>query len=349
MVIIKKARNTVFTATINRGRGGQNLKKIDLTGNGVGSYVRKKQNQKGNKGKNKAVMNLPTKSNNIGGRGGARAGAGRKKTALSEKVKNGNDGRKVEVLDIPDIEGVEMPKPHDFLSAEQRDGSELQASEIYTETWNWLKKIGCASKVSPQLLERYAMCSARWIQCEEMTNKLGFTVNDNEGVDEMSKVINACVKITGSSPTELQTMSEKEPTEEECEIEEMGLTISLPIQKANAENLKAILDSKSSLIKHALGVDDLAFETEEDKISFPWFSSRLDPEIIETYTRFISALCEMSVKQSRVQAKEKKLDNEKYTFRCFLLRLGFIGEKFKKDRKILLKNLVGSASYNTNS
>ena len=45
-----------------------------------------------------------------------------------------------------------MPKPHDFLSAEQRDGSELQASEIYEETWQWLKKIGCASKVSPQLL-----------------------------------------------------------------------------------------------------------------------------------------------------------------------------------------------------
>ena len=25
-----------------------------------------------------------------------------------------------------------------------------------------------------QISERYAMCSARWIQCEEMTNKLGF-------------------------------------------------------------------------------------------------------------------------------------------------------------------------------
>ena len=30
------------------------------------------------------------------------------------------------------------------------------------------------SGVSPQLLERYAMCSARWIQCEEMTNRMGF-------------------------------------------------------------------------------------------------------------------------------------------------------------------------------
>ena len=34
--------------------------------------------------------------------------------------------------------------------------------------------IGCAAKVSPQLLERYAMCSARWVQCEEITNRMGF-------------------------------------------------------------------------------------------------------------------------------------------------------------------------------
>lgn len=123
----------------------------------------------------KEERDVPTKSNNIGGRGGARPGAGRKKSAVKDKANSGNPGgRKLEVLDIPEVEGVEMPKPHDFLSAEQRDGSELQAHEIYTETWNWLNKIGCSSKVSPQLLERYAMCSARWIQCEEMTNKLGF-------------------------------------------------------------------------------------------------------------------------------------------------------------------------------
>ena len=118
---------------------------------------------------------MATKSNNIGGRGGKRPGAGRKKSAVLEKVQAGNPGgRKLEVLDIPELEGVEMPKPHDFLSAEQRDGSELQATEIYKETWEWLKKIGCSGKVSPQLLERYAMCSARWIQTEEMTSKLGF-------------------------------------------------------------------------------------------------------------------------------------------------------------------------------
>lgn len=118
---------------------------------------------------------MPTKSNNIGGRGGARPGAGRKKSALKEKAENGNPGgRKLEILDIPEFEGVEMPKPHDLLSAKQRDGSSLQAADIYKETWEWLEKIKCAGKVSPQLLERYAMSSARWIQCEEMTSKLGF-------------------------------------------------------------------------------------------------------------------------------------------------------------------------------
>ncbi len=84
---------------------------------------------------------MPTKSNNTGGRGGARPGAGRKKSAVKEKAENGNPGgRRLEVLDIPEVEGVDMPKPHEFLSAEQRDGSTLQAEEIYTETWEWLKR-----------------------------------------------------------------------------------------------------------------------------------------------------------------------------------------------------------------
>ena len=52
---------------------------------------------------------MPTKSNNTGGRGGARPGAGRKKSAVKDKAENGNPGgRKLEVLDIPEVEGVDM-------------------------------------------------------------------------------------------------------------------------------------------------------------------------------------------------------------------------------------------------
>lgn len=63
------------------------------------------------------------------------------------------------------------------------------------------------------------------------------------------------------------------------------------------------------------------------------------------YTKFISAICEMSKKQKRVTAKPKENENEKYAFRCFLLRLGFIGDEFKADRKILLSKLDGSAAF----
>ena len=87
----------------------------------------------------KGVRKCRQNPNNTGGRGGARPGAGRKKSAVKEKAENGNPGgRKLKVLDIPEVEGVDMPKPHEFLSAEQRDGSTLQAEEIYTETWEWL-------------------------------------------------------------------------------------------------------------------------------------------------------------------------------------------------------------------
>src|SRR5574344_252168 len=118
---------------------------------------------------------MPTKSNNLGGQGGVRPGAGRKKKALSEKIEADNPGgRKLTVLEIPDIEGVEMPKPNEILSATQRDGKDFQAKEIFEETWLWLQKIGCQGAVSKQVIERYAMCAARWIQCEQMTNELGF-------------------------------------------------------------------------------------------------------------------------------------------------------------------------------
>lgn len=55
----------------------------------------------------------------------------------------------------------------------------------------------------------------------------------------------------------------------------------------------------------------------------------------------------MSTEQKRITAKVREVNNEKYAFRCFLLRLGFIGEEFKQSRKILLSNLDGSSAFKT--
>ena len=80
-------------------------------------------------------------------RGGARVGAGRKPKALLEKLLEGNLGhRDITKIDMPDItpnfceepEGVDIPRPDEYLSELQRDGKPLGAAETYTRTYRWL-------------------------------------------------------------------------------------------------------------------------------------------------------------------------------------------------------------------
>ena len=123
-----------------------------------------------------------------------------------------------------------------------------------------------------------------------------------------------------------------------------GLTVAIPIEKVNLSKLEKILENKGDLIKKALGVISLGIEEDEEKVSFPWFEN-IDNEHLMTYTKFIAALCKMSAKAKRINEFSKEVINEKYTFRCFLLRLGFIGDEFKMDRKILLEKLSGSSAF----
>ena len=144
--------------------------------------------------------------------------------------------------------------------------------------------------------------------------------------------------------------SENEETAEETDSapqsENLGLTIGFPLDKVMVSNLTKLIEAKGSLIKKALGLEKLPIEVTEDKVNFPWWDTMPeDFEEITTYTNFLASLCRMSKEQKRITAKEKTVDNEKYAFRCFLLRLGFIGAEYKKDRKILLKNLTGSSAF----
>ena len=125
----------------------------------------------------------------------------------------------------------------------------------------------------------------------------------------------------------------------------MGLTVEIPLDKVAVGNLTKLLDAKGGLIKKARGAQNLGIEVREDRVVCPWFPEMPEADSVKAYTHFISALCEMSKNAKRVTATEKSVDNEKYAFRCFLLRLGFIGSEYKAERKILLKNLTGSSAF----
>lgn len=130
--------------------------------------------------------------------------------------------------------------------------------------------------------------------------------------------------------------------------EPTGIAIQIPaaeLSEAQLLNLHAILDAKGTLIKKALGIDSLPINRIDERLDFPWFSADSTPEEMQAYMKFITALVDMAKNQKRITAKEKTVDNEKYAFRCFLLRLGFIGAEYKADRKILLRNLSGSSAF----
>ena len=139
---------------------------------------------------------------------------------------------------------------------------------------------------------------------------------------------------------ELSKASETEPQEAN-----VGLTVEIPLDKVSLGNLTKLLEAKGKLIRKALGISELSIEILEDRVAFPWFEELPNSDAVKAYTHFISALCEMSRNAKRVTATEKPVENEKYAFRCFLLRLGFIGSEYKAERKILLKNLTGSSAF----
>ena len=136
------------------------------------------------------------------------------------------------------------------------------------------------------------------------------------------------------------------------EDEPCAVCISMPrslFTDSNLENLKALIAAKGNLIKKALGVDDLPLEVTDMKVSFPWFPATPTPDEMNAYDTFICKLCEMARNQKRVHAAEKPIDNGKYAFRCFLLRLGFIGAEYKTARKNLLGKLTGSSAFRDGS
>ena len=152
-------------------------------------------------------------------------------------------------------------------------------------------------------------------------------------------------------PQEAHSEAEKnEPTEKPMPSQNKGeaLTIEIPLAGFDENalaNLDNLIKSKSWLIKKALGIEELPIKVGEASMKFPWFKKMPDSDECQAFTDFIGKLAEHSKKQKRISSKVKETENEKYAFRCFLLRLGFIGTEYKKQRKILLSRLNGSSAF----
>lgn len=126
------------------------------------------------------------------------------------------------------------------------------------------------------------------------------------------------------------------------------LSVSIPddgFTEAALENLKRLIKNKSELFKKAFHTENTGVEITDGAIIFNWFPFTSEPDEVYAYTTFTEKLCDMAKRLKRVSDKVTETDNDKYAFRCFLLRLGFIGAEYKTARKVLLKNLTGNSAF----
>ncbi len=90
--------------------------------------------------------------------------------------------------------------------------------------------------------------------------------------------------------------------------------------------------------KRSLDVDD-------QQVTFNWFD-QVDASDALAYQQFVDKLVQYAISHiNGIISEPHEEINEKYVFRCFLLRLGFIGPEYKAQRKVLLRNLTGSAAF----
>ena len=217
---------------------------------------------------------------------------------------------------------------------------------------------GDTKKKLVKLISSHLGLQSKYLGVPSCAYRIGsYTVNKDgslswEEDDEMTEGLLEALKAEGFSAEEDEVIEEEEvlvEEEMEEEVEANRLCISFPksmYEKHTLENLKTLVQSKGALMKKAFRTESLEIVEDDEKVSFPWFEL-IDSDHFNAYTQFITAITKMAKEQKRILGREREVENEKYAFRCFLLRLGFIGDEYKLTRKILLENLEGSAAFKT--
>lgn len=115
------------------------------------------------------------------------------------------------------------------------------------------------------------------------------------------------------------------------------------VEKVNAARLKTIEDFFEAAGSEA----SPGLVITQDTITFHWFTATLNPEIVQAYVQFAAAVNDMALSLKHSSPQATKTENEKYSFRVFLLRLGFVGEKYSATRKLFLGRLEGNMAFKT--
>lgn len=200
-------------------------------------------------------------------------------------------------------------------------------------------------KQRPKLAEEIAT-ALQTVPCYQKAPSLAYKIGDctleRDGTLRIPDSVDR-----GTVNSLLEHLKEKGFTGEAEQTEDRP-TVSIPKEAFTPEaleNLAKLVENKGGLMARAFQADEVRLTVTQDTVSFPWFPFTANPDETAAYTEFVEKLCGMARRVKRVSGKPTETDNDKYAFRCFLLRLGFIGDEYKASRKILLRNLTGNSAF----
>ena len=93
---------------------------------------------------------------------------------------------------------------------------------------------------------------------------------------------------------------------------------------------------------HALNLHSVWYR---GTVEFRLFEATLHAGEVRAYINLCLAMSAQAINAKRASAEVLDNGNDKYAMRCWLLRLGFIGDEWKTIRLHLMKNLEGNAAW----
>lgn len=122
---------------------------------------------------------------------------------------------------------------------------------------------------------------------------------------------------------------------------------SIAINKAKMETVE---DFKTAI--DDIGVSScpgIGFDFANNTITFKFLEGEVSPEKIKAYTQLVALLNQNAMALKHASAKSKDTDNDKFTFRVWLVKIGMVGDEYKIARKVLLERLKGNSAFRSGS
>lgn len=125
-------------------------------------------------------------------RGGARAGAGKKRKSMGEKIADGQMELPKENLPRTAAK-PKKHKPNKFLTEEQKPGKNQYIKETFKKVWDWLDSRGITERVAPHIIDEYVMLITIHLACEKEILEKGRVLESPKGVKNLNPLVRASI------------------------------------------------------------------------------------------------------------------------------------------------------------